>query len=71
MSDNLNPEVPAVKHADNRITIRWSDEDLQGIEEVARRRNERDHTDLNSTDVIRMATRRLIAEELQKNEAAA
>lgn len=70
MSDNLPEEAPAVKHADNRITVRWSDDDLEGIEELARRRNERDHSDLTPTDIIRMAARKLIAEELGATEAA-
>ena len=64
MSDNLNTEPPAVKHRDNRTTVRWADRELDGIEEVARQRNERDHSDLNTTDVIRMAVRRLIADDL-------
>jgi hypothetical protein len=67
MSDSLPADEVGVKHRDNRTTIRWSDEELDGIEEVARRRNERDHSDLNISDIVRMATRRLIADELGAN----
>jgi hypothetical protein len=64
MSDSMPHEEAGVKHRDNRTTIRWSDGELDGIEEIAKRRNSRDHSDLNTSDVIRMATRKLIAEEL-------
>lgn len=64
MSDNLAQEPQPVKHQDNRTTVRWADRELDGIEEVAKQRNERDHSDLNTTDIIRMAVRRLIAEDL-------
>lgn len=63
MSDN-NEESSTVKHRDNRTTVRWADRELDGIEEVAKQRNDRDHSDLNTTDIIRMAVRRMIADDL-------
>lgn len=63
MSDN-NDEPATVKHRDNRTTVRWADRELDGIEEVAKQRNDRDHSDLNTTDIIRMAVRRMIADDL-------
>jgi hypothetical protein len=38
----------------------WDPEDWDGIEEATRILNERDHLDLNVTDIIRKGTRELV-----------
>jgi hypothetical protein len=64
MTDNLPPETRTVKPQDKRSRIYWPPNEFAQIEEVARRRNARDHTDFDAVDIIKIATRRMVAEEL-------
>jgi hypothetical protein len=40
--------------------VKWDVSDWEGIEEAARIMSERDHLDLNPTDIIRKGTRELV-----------
>lgn len=54
--------------SDSKPTTRgvvWDPSDIDRIEEVARRRNQRDHTRLTFSDIVRMGTLRFVAEEEQ------
>jgi len=63
---SLQDEEEGVKHPPRRgrLDVRFTDIELDRIEEVVRLRNERDHGDLTSSEIVRMATRKFIADEL-------
>lgn len=50
------------------LTVKWSAEDMEGIKEAAKRLSEREHGDYTKTDIVRMGTRRFVAEVLAPEE---
>lgn len=51
--------------------VRWTEEDWENINRVAALMAERDHRETDASEVIRMATRRFVADELARAAEAA
>lgn len=52
------------------LTVKWSPDDMRGIQRAAEVLSAREHGDFNRTDIIRMGTRRFVAEVLGAEVAA-